>query len=155
MILSALNGHKDISSLLIKQGKCNINATHAANRTALMTAAHEGRQDIVSLLLANSSCDAKLKDKSGITALMDACMKGRSEIVSLLLPISNINDQDKKGMTALMHCCRHGHTRVVSILLSTNCNVDICDNEGDIHIHTLTHSLTYFLLRRSCCSWLC
>lgn len=83
--LAAKHGHRDVATLLLKQGGAAVNPASQDGVTPLSVAVQEGRREIVASLLANGARVNEQAQIGGTTLLHVAAYRGDLEIVSLLL----------------------------------------------------------------------
>jgi len=66
--LAALNNHKNVAEIMIKQGNCDINIRNGRLQTPLILAVSQGHTAIVELLV-ECGCEVDARDEEGDTAL--------------------------------------------------------------------------------------
>uniref|UniRef100_H3D007 Uncharacterized protein n=1 Tax=Tetraodon nigroviridis TaxID=99883 RepID=H3D007_TETNG len=72
--LAALNNHRDVAEILIKEGRCDINIRNNRNQTPLQLAVTQGHTDLVQLLVAEGA-DVNMEDEDGDTAMHVALLR--------------------------------------------------------------------------------
>ncbi|KKP04618.1 hypothetical protein THAR02_03308 [Trichoderma harzianum] len=137
LALAAKEGHKDISTLLLRRGaKIETKSDCGSTMSALHVAIKADRESIVKLLLSHGA-DMEIQDEEGSTALHIAVIHGRTSIAELLL-LNNavIKSQNKKGLTALHIAAMHGRTSTVELLLLNGADITWRDEGGSTVLHT-------------------
>ena len=108
--IAAINGQKEIATLLITNG-ANVNARTPRMvgwHTPLHWAAHWGHKEIAELLIAKGADVNAMDFTFGRTLLHIAAREGHKEIVELLIAKgADVNAMDKDGNTPLDSAIRH------------------------------------------------
>jgi serine/threonine-protein phosphatase 6 regulatory ankyrin repeat subunit B len=124
--------------LLLRDPKCDIDATDANGGTALTEAAANGHRDNVRLLLNAGANPNVHLTASGYTALMLAAERNDVEMLGLLLEAGvEVNAADVSGLTALMwaaYSAETGPTTAVEMLLLAGADPAIVNRKGETAI---------------------
>ena len=124
-------GHKDIVSLLLKEG-CPINVVDSEGRSLLHYAAQYGEIYMIEML-AGQGLDVNIGDDEGWTPLHDAAACGQLESLRTLLRLGGRESMTKLvGLhgTPLHQAVANGHKDIVSLLLNEGCPINVVDSKG-------------------------
>ncbi|MGH0160915.1 UNVERIFIED_CONTAM: hypothetical protein FKN15_040207 [Acipenser sinensis] len=66
--LAALNNHREVAEVLIKEGRCDVNIRNNRNQTPLQLAVTQGHAEMVQLLVTEGA-DVNVEDEDGDTAV--------------------------------------------------------------------------------------
>ena len=110
----------EIVSLLIKDGRVDVNQPCCRGGTPLMCAAISGSYDVVAILMGDPRVLVNLRDINGNTAFGFATEYGHILVAKLLLADGRVNPnaENKDGHTALYYAARVGNIRMMETLLS-------------------------------------
>ena len=82
LILSALDGQKDMAPALIEKG-ADVNARNSGGATPLIVAAFNGHKDIAASLIEKGA-DVNARDNNGAIPLILAAFNGHKDVAELL-----------------------------------------------------------------------
>ncbi len=132
LMLSAFNGHEEVSEFLIEKG-IDIGSRDNGGFDALMVAS-ECSKASVNLIkkLLEKGADIHAKSNRGSTALMAAAKIGHPEIVELLVRKgADINARNTDhNITPLIWAANGGHIAIVKYLMAKNADPDIVTDNG-------------------------
>jgi len=135
---SAINGHLNLSSLLISRGAVIDAFGGQLVATPLMWAARNGRVQIVHLLLKHGA-DPNLLDSQAFNTLHLATHSSSALTLCYLLSCAYdrvvIDSSDREGHTALHWACYQGDSLSVDLLLSHHASVASRDLNGMTPLH--------------------
>ena len=124
--------HPELTQKLLDMG-ANVNATTAADKTALMYASAFGYTEVVRLLIHHGATVDR-RDQGGSTSLMWASDNGHPEIVEVLLEKgADVSAVDLSGKTSLMRLASQsaGSSKVAEVLLKAGADVNKVDRDGN------------------------
>ena len=129
---ASIEGHRNISELLLDRGADIEARTPYWDDTPLIRACARGHESIVELLL-NRGADVHAVNKKRDDALRHATLYGCDGVVKLLLDYgANANACTVKNNWIPLHeACFHGHVKCVKELLSHGVGVDVKSNKGN------------------------
>jgi hypothetical protein len=117
--------HIDVVRLLLKRGRCNINARDEDGSTALMAAAARGLEDVVQLLVEEPGVDLNAQNMDGHTALMFAYhVKGQLDALTGKWTAAlggTVTSEAKE----LFDVALAAHMRVIDLLISKGADQNI------------------------------
>lgn len=135
---SAINGHLNLSSLLISRGAVIDAFGGQLVATPLMWAARNGRVQIVHLLLKHGA-DPNLLDSQAFNTLHLATHSSSALTLCYLLSCAYdrvvVDSSDREGHTALHWACYQGDSLSVDLLLSNHASVASRDLNGMTPLH--------------------
>lgn len=109
---AAHNGDFESATILLRDGRAQVNAYSNQQRTPLHFAALNNHKDLIQLLLANGA-EIEWVDEQKCTPLHLACKRGHFESVHLLLTSgANIYAKDMRQWTALHYAAYNGFKKV-------------------------------------------
>lgn len=110
----------EIVSLLINDGRVDVNQPCRRGGTPLMCAAISGSYDVVAILMGDPRVLVNSRDINGNTAFGFAVEYGHIPVAKLLLADGRVNPnaENKDGHTALYYAARVGNIRMMETLLS-------------------------------------
>lgn len=125
IVRALMNGHLDISRLLISRGTDpnfaegdNSFDAFAVGRTPLDYAAKEGLFEAVRFLVEKAAANFDPRDANGWTPLFFAVSNGFLDAVKLLLSAgADPRVKDNEGKIILFHAAQENHKQTVSFLL--------------------------------------
>eukprot|EP01041_Mallomonas_annulata_P008882 gene8882-18393_t len=131
LIKASQNGHKDITSFILKNIHIhNININHRNNHgwTALILACWNNHIHVAQLLLLQVKVDVNIQDYNGRTALIKAIQNNNKDIVQLLLQREvSLDIRDQDGYSALAWSIQQKDYHMTNLLLQAGAYVDILD----------------------------
>lgn len=129
LILAAINGHKSMVELLLRNG-ASINQRGSEEKTALHVVADRGFQAVVEVLLANhASLDAL--DRNKWTPLEYASRSRQFKTAALLLASGADPNQNTKGpYSALGLAAEAGSPETLKVLLAAGAKPNVEDYDG-------------------------
>lgn len=124
---SAIEGNLDAVTMLVEDGKANMDVCDVDNTSPLLAALQEGHLDIAEYLL-DQGADGSLasNDWSPIHA---AAAQGALHVLKKLLK-HGVDTADCKGCTALHWATQEGFEEIVSFLVTNGASIDTEDMEG-------------------------
>ena len=134
--VAAEKGHKDMVSLLLKEG-CPTNVTDGIGKSAVHFAAMSGEVDIIEMLV-KQGLDVGLRDGDGSTALHIAAQRGQVAILEMLVNHGlDVNVEDNEGSTPLHSAVAHGQLESVHTLLRLGGRMSLTNiaREGGTPLH--------------------
>ena len=154
MFEAVVEDRADVATLLLKEDKLDITATHAfeSGRTALMLASQRGFSAVVREILESdkSSFTINQKDSIGNTALILATESEHAEIVAMLSGFQDVemNATNKTGNTALTLAARKGNLEIVEILVKSGANPKVKNKEhGESAVTWAVHNGNFEMLK--------
>ena len=110
----------EIVSLLINDGRVDVNQPCRRGGTPLMCATISGSYEVVAILMGDPRVLVNLRDINGNTAFGFAAEYGYIPVAKLLLADRRVNPnaENKDGHTALYYAARGGNIRMMETLLS-------------------------------------
>ena len=136
---AALKGHKDMVSLLLKEG-CPINVTDGNGISAAHFAAERGEADIIEMLVTHG-LDVNLVDNDGATPLHTAASHGNLKSVCTLLRSGGEPSMtmvaSKMGAPLHQAACG-GYNDILTLLLDEGCPVNVTTHNGITALHSAT-----------------
>ena len=134
--VAAVGGHKDMVSLLLKEG-CPTNVTDGKGMSAAHAAAMSGEVGIIEMLVKHG-LDVNLVNSKGMSPLHTAAIHGHLESVCTLLrsggKASMTMVADQRG-TPLHQAVGKGYNDIVKLLLDEGCPVNVTTNDGLTALH--------------------
>jgi ankyrin repeat protein len=156
-------GSLELVSLLLDEGKANVNIQDRNKCTALHMACRRGHREVAALLLSKGA-DPTARNFRGRPPLLEAAIAGVAALVGDLLDYSptdaspaasstvshtpppllarlassaasDINVCDGDGRTALHMSCYNGHDETVYVLLDRDCKITVQDTDGQTPLH--------------------
>ncbi|KAF3860112.1 hypothetical protein F7725_000367 [Dissostichus mawsoni] len=104
--LAALNNHRDVAEILVKEGRCDINIRNNRNQTALQLAVTQGHTDLVQLLVSEGA-DVNMEDEDGDTAMHVALLRPQLASVMLSPPVgTSSTEEPSEGCSSTSFYCR-------------------------------------------------
>ena len=153
--LAAARGHKDMVSLLLKEG-CPVNVTGDNGQSAVHFAATSGKVDIIEMLV-NHGLDVNLVDNKGCTPLHAAAAQGQLESVRTLLRLggkASMTMVAGKYGTPLHQAIANGSHGMVTLLLDEGSPVNVTTCDGISALHSAARKervdLIDMLVKRGC-----
>lgn len=142
---AAVNANWPMLELLVRSGKCDLNATDDEGSPLLHRAARSAPSSIIQLLLAEEDVKPNMLDSKHRTPLSYAAEYRNEACIKLLLSRSDIevNSYDEKNRTTLSYAAERGDEACVELLLSQS---NIAPDLPDVHGRT---SLSYAASHRS------
>ncbi|MEQ2241833.1 hypothetical protein ILYODFUR_029375 [Ilyodon furcidens] len=104
--LAALNNHRDVAEVLIKEGRCDVNIRNNRNQTPLQLAVTQGHTDLVQLLV-DEGADVNMEDEDGDTAMHVALL--RPQLANVMLTPSaggSSTEEGSEGCSSTSLYCR-------------------------------------------------
>ena len=132
--LAVGRGHKDVVSLLLKEG-CPINVVDSEGRSVLHIAAQCGQIHMIEML-AEQGLGVNRGDDEGGTPLHYAAAIGQLKSVHTLLRLGGSESMTKVAGeygTPLHLAVRNGHEDIVSLLLNCSINLEDSEFKGILH----------------------
>uniref|UniRef100_K1R2S0 Uncharacterized protein n=1 Tax=Magallana gigas TaxID=29159 RepID=K1R2S0_MAGGI len=125
------NASKDVLSVLIKVGKCNVNTVGSKGESPLFTAAKSGYSDICRLLLDAGADPDFILPANQHTPLITAASNDNDDVIKVLLKHGcNVNHCDVMGKSALWHAYSNSNTDSMKLLLRAGSDKNIPNAEG-------------------------
>jgi len=137
--ISAWNGHKDLTQLLLESRLCQVDIPGPGSVTPVFLAAQQRHHHVVQLLVS-AGCDvtrrATLRMRgddghvaSDVTVLHVAALAGHVGVVERLLAAGALVDSTMRAgqlesVTALHLAVEAGHSDVVDLLIDSGCDVN-------------------------------
>ena len=134
--LAAAEGHKDMVSLLLKEG-CPTDVIDGNSQSPVHVAAMSGEVDIIEMLI-NHGLDVNLVDNGHITPLHSAAVEGQRESVYKLLRSggkASMTMVAGDGGTPLHQAVGIGTNDIVTLLLDEGCPVNVTTSDGLTALH--------------------
>ncbi len=140
LIYSCVEGHSEISELLIKNG-ANINVKGRHGNTPLIFSCMGKHKECVRVLL-NHKVDVQDRNTAGYTALMIAGAEGDTEIFNLLMENgARTTDKDINGTSILMKCSQTGNFSIAKLLIDKGADItEIDKKDGNSILHYASES---------------
>ena len=138
LFVAAVNGHKDVVSVLIDEFGCSPDSKGPGDQTPLHGACQLGLIDMVNSLINEYKCDRMARNKNGHTPLHLAAAHGLEEIVRVLVTKYScpVDCVDTDGWTPLMLAANAGHASTVKMLASElGADVEVRDDDNQSSLH--------------------
>ena len=131
-----------IVSLLLEDGRVQVNKQDSQGSSALHIACQNAHMDIVELLMKNANVDVLLCNYASAVPFHLACRTGHFYLVEMMMRDRRIdvNGSMEDGATPLYICCEFGHWDLVNLLLEDK-RVDVNKqmNEGQTALWIACH----------------
>lgn len=126
-------GHYSVLTVLLNQGKWDINGRDGNSQTPLHLAAIGNYEKMLKLLLHKGASSAMTTNKGDSALHLALGRKGCYGVVQTLLDeraYADINQTNARGRTALHAACEQGEPHVIQLLLKMCPDLSIRDHEG-------------------------
>ncbi|XP_020622111.1 protein phosphatase 1 regulatory subunit 12C-like, partial [Orbicella faveolata] len=138
--IAAINDHREIAKILLKQPGCDVNALTVENQSALHLATNEGYSDMVEILLDHGA-DVNSVDKDGDTALHIALAKESLVGTDLMSQMPSLQ------LLLRVHGDSRSYATVTRCLLSYGADVFKVNGRGETPLHRCQGSEVEHLIR--------
>jgi len=122
VLVATQMNHKEIVKLLL-ENNCDPNICNVYNESSLGVAIQEGHLDVVKLLL-EYNCDTTWSKSKDI-----------DHDSPLLLALERLNALARQGVLAHLNTHRSNQYEFVELLLHNKCDPNICNKDGQSHLH--------------------
>ncbi len=135
LLIASMQGHEEISILLLQKSADTINCALQSGSTALHLWARHGSLSVVNLLIARGA-SLTATDERGYTPLhyaVNASANAVEVVKALCEKGAQPNAPDNKGLTPLCHAVCNENVDVVSALLSYENSIDHLESNSAFH----------------------
>ena len=125
LTVAAEKGNLEIVTLLVDNGKADVNLPSSYGVTPLIAAAAAGNTDVARYLVKKGA-DASVKDNTGKTPILYAISTNNPELIAALSSNNEaaVNLPDKTGNTPLIYAAQKGYLKQTKTLLANGANPD-------------------------------